>query len=63
MMIPKGERWQATGKRKSSVARVILTPGSGNIYVRKWRTLPKGEDVSVVLERLGDRDVDEVPLA
>jgi small subunit ribosomal protein S9 len=31
-------RYQATGKRKSSVARVLLTPGSGSIEVNK-RTL------------------------
>ena len=31
-------RYQATGKRKSSVARVLLTPGNGSIEVNK-RTL------------------------
>jgi small subunit ribosomal protein S9 len=45
--IPKGERWTATGKRKTSIARVILTPGTGKIYVRKWRNLPKGTDLTV----------------
>ena len=33
-----GARYLATGKRKSSIARVILTPGSGKIEVNK-RTL------------------------
>jgi small subunit ribosomal protein S9 len=30
-----GARYLATGKRKSSIARVILTPGSGKIEVNK----------------------------
>mgnify|MGYP001306881282 CR=1 FL=1 len=28
---PTGERYRATGKRKTSVARVILTPGTGQV--------------------------------
>ncbi len=47
MMIVKGERWQATGKRKTSVARVILVPGSGKIHIRKWRVMPKSADLTV----------------
>lgn len=47
MMIVKGENWKATGKRKTSVARVILVPGSGKIFVRKWRTMPKSEELTV----------------
>lgn len=47
-MIPTGEkRWYGTGKRKSAVARVWLMPGSGNIFIRKWRVMPKGDDVMV----------------
>ncbi len=29
------EKYYATGKRKSSIARVWLTPGQGNIFVNK----------------------------
>ncbi|MCP4137587.1 MAG: 30S ribosomal protein S9 [bacterium] len=29
------EQYYATGRRKSSIARVYLKPGSGNIYVNK----------------------------
>jgi small subunit ribosomal protein S9 len=29
----KGARYQATGKRKTSVARVILTPGDGSFWI------------------------------
>lgn len=29
--IPSGERYRATGKRKTSVARVILVPGTGQV--------------------------------
>ncbi len=35
VQIPAGEQVQATGKRKSSVARVILRPGSGGIEVNE----------------------------
>ncbi|RME28216.1 MAG: 30S ribosomal protein S9 [Deltaproteobacteria bacterium] len=31
----EAQRWYATGKRKSSIARVWLTPGQGNIVVNK----------------------------
>ncbi|MEM1009674.1 MAG: 30S ribosomal protein S9, partial [Myxococcota bacterium] len=48
MSIPKGERWTATGKRKTAVARAILVPGgSGKIYIRKWRTFPKKDDLTI----------------
>lgn len=47
VMIPKGNRWTATGKRKSAVARVILTPGNGNVYIRKWRKLPLDSDLTI----------------
>jgi small subunit ribosomal protein S9 len=33
--IPAGEQIQATGKRKSSIARVILRPGDGSFEVNK----------------------------
>ncbi len=47
-MIPTGEkRWYGTGKRKSAVARVWLMPGSGNVFVRKWRVMPKADDVTI----------------
>ena len=39
------QSWRATGKRKTSVARVILRPGSGQVFLRKWRRLPKGTEV------------------
>jgi len=39
-MIPTGDRWTATGKRKSAIARVILTQGTGKVNIRKWRKLP-----------------------
>jgi small subunit ribosomal protein S9 len=29
------QRWQATGKRKCAIARVLLVPGSGTITVNK----------------------------
>jgi small subunit ribosomal protein S9 len=57
-MIPTGEnRWYATGKRKSAVARVWLTPGSGQIYVRKWRVMPKTEDqhITYIDPRTGEQ--------
>jgi len=34
------EQYYATGRRKTSIARVYLKPGSGNIYVNK---LPMGD--------------------
>lgn len=47
-MFPTGDtRFYGKGKRKSAVARVWLVPGSGNVYVRKWRVMPKGDDVTV----------------
>ncbi|MCI5221679.1 MAG: 30S ribosomal protein S9, partial [Candidatus Electrothrix sp. AR4] len=32
------EQTYATGKRKSAVARVWITPGSGNIVINKQKT-------------------------
>jgi small subunit ribosomal protein S9 len=31
----KADRWTATGKRKTAVARVVLKPGSGRIVVNR----------------------------
>ncbi len=46
MKIP-GERWYATGKRKSAIARVWLTPGTGKVFIRKWRVMPKGAQSTI----------------
>lgn len=46
-MIPKGDRWSATGKRKTAIARVTLTPGSGQIFIHKWRLFPTDEAASI----------------
>lgn len=46
-MIANGERWYGTGKRKTSVARVWITRGTGQVNIRKWRKLPKGTDLTV----------------
>lgn len=47
-MFPTGQsRWYGTGKRKSAIARVWLVPGTGKIFVRKWRLMAKGSDVMV----------------
>ncbi len=48
-MFPVGkERWYATGKRKTSVARVWLTPGTGKVYIRKWRKIQKGGELKTI---------------
>lgn len=46
-MIPKGDRWSATGKRKTAIARVTLTPGSGQIFISKWRLFPTDRPASI----------------
>ncbi|MBU50574.1 MAG: 30S ribosomal protein S9 [Deltaproteobacteria bacterium] len=46
-MITKGERWNATGKRKTAVARINIAPGTGKVFIRKWRVLPKGDTTTV----------------
>ncbi len=58
-MLPVGkERWYATGKRKTSVARVIMTPGTGKIYIRHWRKFQKGaapETISYTDPKTGEK--------
>jgi small subunit ribosomal protein S9 len=61
------EMSQSTGKRKTSIARVILTPGDGKVVVNRKRTLeqhfPREAHQKAVLsplvltERLGSYDV------
>lgn len=46
-MFSTGERWYGTGKRKSAVARVWITRGTGQVHIRKWRKLPKDTNLTV----------------
>lgn len=61
-MITKGERWYATGKRKSAVARVWLTPGTGQVNVRKWRIMPKGATSTITYNDPKTGDTVEAPI-
>jgi small subunit ribosomal protein S9 len=61
------EMSQSTGKRKTSIARVILTPGDGNVVINKKRSLeqhfPREAHQKAALsplaltERLGSYDI------
>ena len=48
-------RYAATGKRKRSVARVILTPGDGTFWIN-------GRDLDTYLDRSSDRALVLAPL-
>ena len=65
------ERYYGTGRRKKSIARVYLTPGTGNIVINK-RTIDEYfglETLKVVVrqaleatdttDKFGDRTVEE----
>jgi len=46
-MKPKGDQWNATGKRKTCVARVVMTAGSGRILINKRQLFPVTENLEV----------------
>lgn len=56
------QRWYATGKRKTAVARVYLTPGDGKIFIRKWRIVAKGSQTSVSVFDKQTQQVVEEPI-
>ena len=56
-----GERWYATGKRKSAIARVWITPGTGRVFIRKWRLMLKGEQTNITYTNGKGQEV-EAPL-
>lgn len=58
-MIGTGERWYATGKRKSAVARVWITKGTGQVHIRKWRKVAKGTDLTVTYTNKAGELVEE----
>jgi small subunit ribosomal protein S9 len=58
---PKGARYQATGKRKRSVARVILTPGNGTFLINA-NTAGKGRTLEEYFDRSSHRSAVLDPL-
>ena len=57
----KDARYQATGKRKRSVARVILTPGDGTFLINP-NSKGEGRSLEQYFDRSRDRDAVLAPL-